>query len=195
MTPEEFDKLIKQKAKELETYVVARFPAESGNTAIRFINGNFRAQGWQGSTFSAWPKNKRGGTTLIQTGHLRSATYYVTSPGTATIRNTEPYADIHNEGGDVDIPVTAQMRKFFWAMYYKEAGKGIKTNKAGAQYQSIEVGRKANKWRSMALTKKQVFNLTLPRRQFMPTASRPSPVLNKAIQRNIARELERLFKL
>ncbi len=193
MTPEQFDNLIKQKAKELEAYVVTRFPAEAGNTAIRFINGNFKAQGWQGSSFKPWAKNKRGGTTLVQTGHLRSATFYITSPGMATIRNTEPYADIHNEGGDLTIPVTDKMRKFAWAMYYKESGKGIKKTKGGAEYQSIEVGRKAGKWRGLALTKKTYLNINIPRRQFAPTPSSPSPILNRAVLRNVEKELKRIF--
>lgn len=54
MTPEEFQKLVKQYAKEIKLYVNTRFPSAAGDTALRFINGNFRAQGWQGASFSKW---------------------------------------------------------------------------------------------------------------------------------------------
>lgn len=193
MTPEQFEQLIKTKAQEIKDYAVMVFPAEAGNTAIRFINDNFRKQGWQGSGFEAWKANKHNKTILVQSGHLRSATYYTTAPGQATIRNTEPYAQLHNEGGTVNVPVTDKMRKFAWAMYYKEAGKGIKKTKAGDQYQSISVGKEARKWRGLALTKKTFLNITVDQRQFMPTLASPSQILNDDIRSNIETELQRLF--
>ena len=193
MTPEEFQKLVKQHAKEIKLYVNTRFPSAAGDTALRFINGNFRAQGWQGASFSKWKPNRRGSTALVKSGHLRSANYYTTMPGVATLRNTMPYAKTHNEGGNIKVPVTDKMRKFAWAMYYKEAQSGVRTTRAGHQYQSIEVGRKANRWKALALTKKNTLDIKIEQRQFFPTTSSPSPVLNKAIQRKIEQELKNIF--
>jgi hypothetical protein len=56
MDTQEFEKLVKRYAKEIKTYAELRFPAEAANTALRFINGNFRAQGWQGASFKPWKK-------------------------------------------------------------------------------------------------------------------------------------------
>ena len=195
MNTQDFEILIKNASKEIESYINFRFPSQAGDTALRFIDGNFRAQGWQGSSFMPWKANKRNGRVLVKTGHLRSASYYVTAPGMVTIRNTMPYAKIHNEGGDITVPVTKQMKKFAWAMFYKESGKGIKTNKkTGAKFQSVDVGERANKWRALALTKKTFLNIHIEQRQFAPTETSPSPVLNNAITRKIEQELQKIFK-
>ena len=197
MTPEQFETLVKNCAKQIETYVTTRFPAEAGDTALRFINGNFRAQGWQGETFKPWKKNKRDGTALVKTGKLRSGTFYTSAVGEVTIKNTLPYAQIQNEGGNAHIPITPKMRKFFWAMYYKEAGKGIKTktNKKGvtSTFQSIDQGKKVNKWRAMALTKKDAFDFKIDQRQFAPTDTSQSPVLNNAVMRKVEKALEQIL--
>lgn len=49
MTPEEFVKKLQNKALEVERYATLEFPNMAGNITLRFINGNFRAQGFQGS--------------------------------------------------------------------------------------------------------------------------------------------------
>ena len=72
MTPEEFVKKLQNKALEVERYAMLEFPNMAGNITLRFINGNFRAQGFQGTTFKKWKPSK--GTTLVKTGTLRSAT-------------------------------------------------------------------------------------------------------------------------
>ncbi|MCZ2397926.1 MAG: hypothetical protein LC100_15465, partial [Chitinophagales bacterium] len=43
------------------------------------------------------------------------------------ITNSVDYAGVHNEGAE--IPATAQMKKYFWAMYYKASGARSKTKK------------------------------------------------------------------
>ena len=174
-TPQEFEKLVKAKSKEIKKYAELRFPTEAGNTALRFVDGNFRAQGWQGASFKPWKPNQRGGTILVKSGHLRSASYYVTSPAMAIVRNTMPYARIHNEGGTIIVPITKKMKKFAWAMYYKE----------GKQDHSM--------WKGLALTKKNALSVKIAQRQFAPTQNSPSPVLNRALTRKIEQELQRMF--
>lgn len=76
MLPQEFEKKIQDKAAEIKYYANNQFPAVAGNIALRFINGNFRVKGFQGTFFQSW-KNKDGKSiTLVQKGHLRSANYY-----------------------------------------------------------------------------------------------------------------------
>lgn len=60
-----------------------------------------------------------------------------------------PYAAIHEFGGEIRIPVTAKMRSFFWAMWYDTQDE---------------------KWKFMALTKKTVFIVTIPKRSYIQPA-------------------------
>ena len=57
-----------------------------------------------------------------------------------------PYAGIHNTGGTIEVKVTDKMRKFFWAMFY---ASGLE------------------KWKGMALTKKDSFIINIPQRQYI----------------------------
>jgi hypothetical protein len=193
MNPEDFEKLAEAQAEAIKAYAEMEFPAEAGNTGLRFINENFRQQGWQGNSFEPWKPNSRNKTILVQAGHLRSGAYYTTAPGACTLRHALPYADIHNTGGTINVPVTDKMRKFAWAMYYQEAGKGIRKTKGGAEYQSITVGAKANKWRGLALTKKDKLEITIEKRQFFPTSDSPSPVLEGQVRKNIEEALNIIF--
>lgn len=176
MNTKQFEKHIQQKAQELKKYAELRFPTEAGNTALRFIDGNFRAQGWQGGSFQRWKANKRKGRILVKKGHLRNATYYVVAPGVATIRNTRPYAQIHNEGGSINKKVT--VRAFVKKAYSRKKNNG----RGRVKVRSHTVG-----------THTRQMNLTLPQRQFAPTPTSPSPVLNKAVERGIVRALNRIL--
>lgn len=189
MDTRQFERLITQKAKEIEQYATTKFPTEAGNTALRFVDGNFRAQGWQGNSFQKWKPNKRSGRILIQKGHLRNATYYVTGIGQVTIKNTQPQAKIQNEGGKNKIPITDKMRKYAWAMYYKEGGG----KKKGKGQRATLQNKKANDWKGLALTKKTYLNITIDQRQFAPTPNSQSPVLNKAVERGVVRAFKQIF--
>ena len=57
-----------------------------------------------------------------------------------------PYAAIHEYGGKINLTITAQMRSFFWAMWYDT---------------------KDDKWKAMALTKKTSFQITMPKRAYI----------------------------
>ena len=83
LTPQEFEQKLQQKANEIKNYANTRYPTVAANIALRFVNGNFRAQGFQGQSFEKWKKSK--GTTLVKSGNLRGAMYYTTQPGQTTI--------------------------------------------------------------------------------------------------------------
>ena len=57
-----------------------------------------------------------------------------------------PYAEIHNNGGTINVTVTEKMRKYFWYIFKK-------------------TGKEQYKW--MALTKKESISITIPKRQFI----------------------------
>lgn len=185
MNPQDFEREVNKKASELKNYVLSVFPTRAGNIALRFIDGNFRAQGFQGTSFKKWKANKRNGTILVKTGKLRAANSYTTQPSQVTIRNPMPYAKVHNEGYSGSITVKAHSRN-----KYKKAkvgtGKFTKTGKERTRTMSMKTGQSTIK----AHTRK----VNIPQRQFAPTESSPSPVLNNAILREVARDINTIMK-
>lgn len=182
MKPEEFTKALQIKAKDVEQYAQNRFPAVAGDISLRFINGNFRAQGFQAKTFKKWKKSK--GTTLVKSGHLRNATYYTTQPGQVTIRNNMPYAKVHNEGFQGKVNIKAHKRNQYnkvksWTGKYTKTGNSI--------FKTVSV--KSGEIQVKAHTRK----VNLPQRQFIPTANNPSPVLNNAINRAVTKDLIKII--
>lgn len=78
-----------------------------------------------------WPRSKNptkaGKKLLYQSGDLQDGYMSHTEGMNIHITNSVDYAGVHNEGAE--IPVTAQMKKYFWAMYYKASGARSKTKK------------------------------------------------------------------
>jgi hypothetical protein len=58
---------------------------------------------------------------------MQSITKTEESTKRVVISPDTPYSEIHNEGGY--IVVTAQMKKYFWVLYYKASGRITKTKK------------------------------------------------------------------
>lgn len=185
MNPQDFSAAINRKANELKNYTTSRFPSKAGNIALRFVNGNFRAQGFQGTSFKKWKPNKRGGTVLVKTGKLRAATYFTTQPGQFTLKNTMPYAKIHNEGYKGEVSVKAHSRNKY-SKTKVGTGKFTKTGKERTRTMTMKTGQKSIKGHSR--------KINLPQRQFIPTTASPSPVLNNAILREVARDINQLMK-
>ena len=184
MSPDEFDKALQRKSADLKTYTEVHFPAKAGKIALRFVNGNFRAQGFQGASFKKWKTTKRGGTILVKTGKLRAATYYTTQVGQATVQNHMPYAKAHNEGFSGNVIVKAHTRN----KYSKTkigTGKFTKTGKERQKTVTMKTGQNTVKSHSR--------KVNIAQRQFAPTATNPSPVLNNAISREVARDINQII--
>lgn len=186
MDQQAFSSLLNRKAKELHTYAMTVFPSKAGKVALRFVNGNFRASGFQGASFKKWKPNRKGTTTLIKTGKLRAATYYTTQPGGFTIINPMPYAKLHNEGYKGKVTVKAHSRNKYTKTKVG-TGKFTKTGKERTRTMDVKTGYKKIKSHSR--------QINLPVRQFIPTKESPSPVLNKAIVREVARDINKIMKL
>ena len=118
-----------------------------------------------------WAVTKMGnnrGSLMMRSGDLRksigaSIDY---SGGTIHFTSSLPYASIHNQGGV--IIVTAKMKKYFWAMYYKASG-AVSTKANGAASNSKRnkmLSGEAEFWKAMAL-KKVGDKLTITKRQFI----------------------------
>lgn len=123
----------------------------------------------------AWPIAKNPpsrGSLMVRSGNLMASirpsvvnsNRVVISAGSARV----PYAKIHNEGGEVGIPVTKDMRKFAWAMNYKTGDE---------------------RWKGLALTRKSVIRVNVPKRQFMGH----SKILNQIIVNTIKTAFKALF--
>jgi len=186
MSPEEFEKKLQDKSAEIKNYASNQFPAVVGNIALRFINGNFRAGGFQGASFSPWKKKKKGkGTTLVITGALRAANYYTAQEGQVTLKNSMPYAKAMNEGFNETVNVKAHVRN----KYVKTKVKtGLLTKKGTERTKTLT--SKAGETQVKAHSRK----MNIPKRQFMPTNENDSPVLNNAVQRQVARDIDQIFK-
>lgn len=118
---------------------------------INFVMGNFEKQGFTDASFVAWQARKNnsdaGRAILTKSGGLRDSVKISESNSSRIVMAaTAKHAALHNEGGTVNIPVTAKMRKYFWFMYKKT---------------------KNPKYKGMALTKKSHFTFVMPKRQFM----------------------------
>lgn len=134
-----------------------------------------------------WPTNKfinRRGSPMMRTGKLRRSIQSRTGGSGITWSSSMPYAGIHNEGGK--IKVTAKMKKFFWAMYYKAAGIK-KGEKKRVKKMSIE----AEQWKALALMK--VGNeITIEQRQFMGDHPQVHTFVKEIINHNFE-ELEQFW--
>ena len=147
----------------LQGKIREQLPNIIAETATEFFKERFRTKEWDGST---WPQTKRiiqKGSLLVRTSSLVnsirpslvSADMVRISAGNGKV----PYAQIHNEGGELHPKVTPAMRKWAWAKFYKENGGSVK----GKKSESL----KGNFYKSLALTKKTELNITIPKRQFM----------------------------
>lgn len=185
MTPQHFQAETQRKAKELENYIVNVFPQRAGKIALRFIDGNFRAQGWQGQRFSLWKPNKRNGTILVDKGRLRRSIHFRTAPGQVSVFSNSPYAAVHNRGFNGTVTVKEHTR-------YKYVAQKIGTgrfNKSGTERLKT-IHTVASSSDVSSHTRK----MNIEKRQFMPEGQNGSPVFANAIRREIVREIKQIFK-
>jgi phage gpG-like protein len=141
---------------------------------INFIMANFERQGFLDASVQPWQERKNnsdaGRAILTQSGALRDSVKISSSSTKQVVASSDAkHAKIHNEGGVINIPVTAKMRKFFW-FKYKQTGE--------------------SRYKSMALTKKTHFTINMPKRQFMG----PSEAFNNLIDAKFKNMIERRFK-
>jgi phage gpG-like protein len=98
----------------LNTY--KKTPSEIATLAVNFSKERFRDQAWLDETKHNWkPKKKRRGgakrsqTLLVDTGRLkRSIRKIKATPNQVIIGTDVPYAEIHNEGGEIKKTVNVK---------------------------------------------------------------------------------------
>jgi phage gpG-like protein len=118
---------------------------------VNFFQDSFQNQGFTNQGFEAWPKRKNdvdpGRKILIKTAFLmQSIQVFDKNEKRIVFGSDAEYAEIHNSGGIVKIPITQKSRKYFWVMF-KVTGNTM--------------------WKALALTKKESITITIPKRQFI----------------------------
>lgn len=142
----------------------------------------------------AWQKRRREGrgSLLVASGRLRRGLRSTSNAKDIHFAHDAPYAKIHNEGGKIKI--TPKMRKFFWAMYYKNM-QGVAFNvktKAASNKSSARKNELAEGWRNMAMSKKGVINI--PKRQYVGAHSRVDEIIERRTTQEVEKYLNNLDK-
>ena len=90
--------------------------------------------------------NQRG-SLLMRSGKLRRSIRATQTGTQVSWSSSLPYASINNEGGEIEV--TEQMKKFFWAMFYKASGAAG----TGKNERSQRLSAEAQQWKNLALMK------------------------------------------
>lgn len=147
-----------------------------GIESVKHFKRNFEQEGFVDNNVSKWAarKTKRSGSTnsqkvLSKTGELAESIDYKVAGDVVVIYTDKPYAELHNNGGE--LTVTPQMKKYFWAMHKQAKDAG-----------DLEL---ADQYKAMALAVK----IVMPKRQFIGE----SQTLNNNIIDKITRDLTKIF--
>lgn len=130
-----------------------------------------------------WPESKHAnsrGSMMLRSGDLRRSINNQVNGGMISWKSSLPYASIHNEGGEIEV--TAQMKKFFWAMYYKASNAAGK----GKTARNNKLNDEATKWKYMALMKVGS-KMKIEQRQYIGW----HPEVDAAINNIVAYNMER----
>lgn len=139
----------------LVQHILSQAPRYAAVEAAKFFTDNFVRGGFQDRAVMLWAKPTSplaGKKPLYSTGNLmRSVRGHVLGKMSASVVSDTACSELHNNGGT--ITVTEQSKRYWWAMYYKHAGK-LKKTKKGRMFQAADnrkTNRKAEFCRAMAL--------------------------------------------
>lgn len=149
-----------------------RVPDIIAETATAYFKERFTTKEWDGKPWLETKKPVKRGTLMVRSGDLvNSIKPSLIIPEKIVISggsNKVKYARAHNEGETITINVTPKMKRFAWAMHYKEQQEGKK-----------EVN---TVWKGLALTKKTALTIKMPERRFMGTSENLNNALLAAIK-------------
>lgn len=150
-----------------------------------FERESFFGEAWQRRRSPTRP----GGHILVNTGRLRRSIQSRTTENSITFFTNEPYAAIHNEGGE--IVVTAKMKRYFWHKYYEATGS-FGRKKDGSRRndkRTLQLSEEAEFWKFMAL-KKAGTTIKIPRRRFLGTSPEVEDAVRGIIEKNLRGYIE-----
>ena len=167
-------------------------PRKVGVVAVNQFKQNFRDSGFLNNGNHKWQETKRQqgkgtnakyGPLTSSRNHLMSSVQAKPSPGQVIIENPVPYANIHNNGGNITThpTITPKMRKYAWHMVYSLAGM------KGKGKLPKELPEEAQKWKGLALTSKSKITVHahIPKRQFIGDSAELQKKINNMINQSI----------
>lgn len=197
---------IQRMKKEIEQLISRKLPVVAGKYAKQHFQDNFRQGGFVNGGLHPWPPAKRLSsgesgadsqykTLMSSRNHLFSSINYTPGIAKVTIFNDVVYAAIHNEGGTVHPKITPKMRRFAWAKYYELEGKqkgAQKPRKGQKNGTSQSAGNlpdsgEAEKWKRLALTKKETLTINIPQRQFMGQSAELDAKISAYVEKEVLR--------
>ena len=103
----------------------------------------FRTKAWGGVPWAPTRWVNMRGSLMLRTGALRRSLTFRTEGNRVIVSSSMTYAQIHNEGGVVTVPVTERMRRYFFVLHHKTG---------------------VPRYLAMALSRKQQYRIVIPRR-------------------------------
>lgn len=138
---------------------------------------NFERKAFFDKRWSQTKLPNRRGSLMMRSGKLRRSIKSRVQGDSIVFRSNMPYAALHNEGGE--IKVTSQMKKYFWAMYYKSSSGGKRMT------------QRAKQFKAMAL-KKVGSTITIEQRQFIGKHPEVEKAIEKIVSRNFSEALKQI---
>lgn len=126
------------------------------------------------------------GSVMARNNHLRRSIKSIVRGKSIHYQSSLPYASLHNEGGE--IVVTKQMKKFFWAMYYKSHNAAniytVKTRKKVNTIRTRALSEQAQQWKNLALMKVGQ-KIKIEQRQFIGHHPQVDTSIENVLNRNV----------
>lgn len=154
---------------------------------------NFERKSYFGTPWVQTKHSINKGSLMMRSGDLRKSIEAKASNGQISFSSSLPYASIHNNGGV--LTVTPNMKRYFWAMYYKASG-GVQTKKDGTASKnkaSKIANAEAQYFKSLALMKVGS-KLIIPKRQFLGHHPHIDMIIRQVVDDN-AQELAKSIKV
>lgn len=186
MNSSEFGKLGAAKAATLSNYINVASSVVVSRETLRFVDDNFRMQGWQGASFQPWAPIKRKGTILVLTGKLRRG-FNSANQGNGVTRfwNNMQYGVVHNQGFQGTVNVSAHKR----STYIKAKASSRSQLNSKGQPKIKAILNKTGEHNVNGYTR----HMNVIQRQFAPYEGSESPVLNDAIIKAITKDIQNIL--
>ena len=202
MDDKNFIRQLETHQKELTQLIHRRLPILIGRMAKDHFQNNFRLHGFLNNGLTPWTPTHRqqsGDSStasqyaplLSSRNHLFASIKYTPGDATVSIANDLLYAPLHNWGGTTHPTVTDKMRRFAWAMFYKETGKKKASSAKRKKQTSASTAEnpRASRWKALALTKKKKLSVRIPQRQFIGD----SRELSDKVAQRITNEIQNIL--
>ncbi len=199
MTQAEFIRELQKHIKKLEDFQGRRWPVIVGRMGKDHFQNNFRLGGFVNNGLQKWEPAKRltsgrkGAGAKYKTltssrNHLFSGIQYTPGHARVTISNPVPYAPAHQFGETIEVPVTAKMRRFAWAQYYKAGGGKESAENDGKQ--ADKANDEATMWKRLALTKKTSLSIKMPERPMIGDSAELTEKINEKTETELYKIIE-----